>query len=458
MNLLSPRTSLRFHFSLVVVLIFTLLLPKVGLALVSADTPQSISGAIVCSDYYKPNSVRLNLAPTLSETVPGVPMAIAGNIKNEHKYPIVEGQLYMKVFKAEGETYSQVAQVLLEEGMTFREGEQRDLAFEWLVPLNFNAGEYHASFYFVANGQFDTTGYINSGGRSTYISTFSVSEANANPLVTFDQNSIKLNDKEFGAFSLPHAFGREGSVVVTADIQNPTDIDKVVEVTWISFKNKAIPSEEVGRITQGISIDANETKNISYEVPFLDLDEKIIVQGIVTDGDGQSIIQPYFLQYGEGNAHLNFVSVAEYPYQSNHPAVAFACVDLPNDRGYSLTLTTTDTDGNVLNEYTYDADILGETTGVASVFTPEKDLENFILSAKLTKEGNIIEEISVEYQGSSKSGQTNNDTNPLTDSKNTYLYLLIVTVIIIAGLAFVFILYRQKNEKGQDLSMINPTE
>lgn len=63
----------------------------------AASTP--IDGTVNCFDYYKFGSVQVDIASTQNNANPGETMKLVGKLINNNDYPIVEGSVYVKVFK-----------------------------------------------------------------------------------------------------------------------------------------------------------------------------------------------------------------------------------------------------------------------------------------------------------------------------------------------------------------------
>ena len=113
-------------------------------------------GAVDCFDYYHFGSVQVNLSPTLDQTVPGSTLTFRGVIKNENTYPIVDGTVYVKIFKRTEQDaqnvrdngYPLVDQFLLPETYTLAAKGEKQASFDWMVPVNAEGGEYYAAFFF----------------------------------------------------------------------------------------------------------------------------------------------------------------------------------------------------------------------------------------------------------------------------------------------------------------------
>ena len=66
------------------------------------DQLQAVSlppGTIDCFDHYTFGSVEVDVEPSLEQTIPGGELAFDGTIRNNNPYPVVNGQVYVKVFK-----------------------------------------------------------------------------------------------------------------------------------------------------------------------------------------------------------------------------------------------------------------------------------------------------------------------------------------------------------------------
>src|SRR3989339_1329531 len=63
-------------------------------------------GTVDCFDYYRFNSVQVDISPTHGATVPGTTIGFTGFVRNENSYPVVDGQVYVKIFRKGGDVIS----------------------------------------------------------------------------------------------------------------------------------------------------------------------------------------------------------------------------------------------------------------------------------------------------------------------------------------------------------------
>ena len=59
-------------------------------------------GTVNCFDYYHFGSVQVDVTPSVASAVSGVPITFTGTIKNANPYPVVDGSVYVKIFRQRG--------------------------------------------------------------------------------------------------------------------------------------------------------------------------------------------------------------------------------------------------------------------------------------------------------------------------------------------------------------------
>ncbi|MCR4285458.1 MAG: hypothetical protein NUW00_01030, partial [Candidatus Kaiserbacteria bacterium] len=126
-------------------------LPGQGSSTTPPAQPTSIPGTVNCFDYYHCGSVQVDAYPTLAQTIPGVPLTFVGKIKNSNTYPIVDGQVYAKIFhketgRDEGLThqngYPAVDFFLVKDNINVLAQSEEDITFDWKVPYGTKGGDY----------------------------------------------------------------------------------------------------------------------------------------------------------------------------------------------------------------------------------------------------------------------------------------------------------------------------
>ncbi len=139
------------YMRIIFVVLFGILFSVPALAANPSEKEKSPSavGMVDCFDYYHFGSVQVDLSPILDQTVPGATLTFQGKIKNENAYPIVDGTVYVKIFKRTGQSdqnmlengYPLVDQFLLPENFTVPAKGEKPASFHWTVPANAEGGE-----------------------------------------------------------------------------------------------------------------------------------------------------------------------------------------------------------------------------------------------------------------------------------------------------------------------------
>jgi hypothetical protein len=180
-----------------VVLDSDLVPPGPNLPQINANT----SGAVDCFDYYKFGSIQVQVAPYFGGQVnAGDSLLFGGELINNNPYPLVDGQIYMKIFKMEQDSdelfrengYPLVDFVLVEDNIALATGEVRPLEFGWTVPKNSAEGEYMAAFFFTTARSYNLLGLSFTDDVTGNTTSFTISSDEPYTPVVFDKNSVRL--------------------------------------------------------------------------------------------------------------------------------------------------------------------------------------------------------------------------------------------------------------------------
>jgi hypothetical protein len=139
---------------LVVFCIAVLSLPLVALA---QDVPPPALGQPTaaaapvgtgnCFDYYHFGSVQVDVTPSVASAVSGVPITFTGKIKNANPYPIVDGSVYVKIFRKRGDGSKDangpdVVDQFTADNLTIPANGQLPASITWNIPAYAASGDY----------------------------------------------------------------------------------------------------------------------------------------------------------------------------------------------------------------------------------------------------------------------------------------------------------------------------
>ena len=373
-------------------------------------SPEAPADSTNCFDDYSFGSVQVDAAPTLEQTLPGLPLTFSGTIKNANPYPVVNAQVYVKIFKKDQPTealtkqngYPLVAFFLAKDNIHINAKSDQPISFDWNVPAYAAGGDYEAAFYFTSAYRYNLLGLSFTDDVTGNKASFAITalDTTATP-VTFDKNRVSLNQTTFRFASYPPHFAKDESVTAFATITNPSNTEKTVSVTWITSQwDGILTTNERKRQTEIITLKPNSSKQLAYTPPTLTTSVTFL-QAIVKDHDAESILHIRFVRDGVEETRINFPSIASYPLKAGEANALFSCVhstNLPLVQYNLLTFTLKDDQNKIIERYEYAGDITGAMMGVKHPFTPQATYATFSLTATLQRNGQILEEVTQTYR------------------------------------------------------------
>jgi hypothetical protein len=427
------------------------------------ETAPMISGAVDCFDYYHFGSVQVDFSPTLSQTVPGATLFFQGTIKNENTYPIVDGSVYVKIFKRVGQSEQNVAdngypvvdQFMLPESYTLPAKGEKQAEFHWMVPVNAEGGEYYAAFFFQSARHYNLQGLSFTDDVVGNQAHFTVTNSDGMKLVAFDKNAVTLNGEKHRFANFPLHFKKDESVTAKIKIQNPKTEVAAVSLIWKHYAWDALRPEMLAD-TQGeiIELQPGETRTVEYTAQPISTAAVSYVVVEMHDGTSKSFLGIRFQRDGVLETNVNFPGVTSYPLQAGVETEMFACVhgtnfSEPVIKDNILTLTLRDMSGNVIDSYQYQGDVTANMMGFAYRFVPKETYTDFTLTTTLEHDGRIMEDVTQTYRCQDIDPKlcpqsASSASLDITEGITSFTGLVIVGVTVFFGLLVVFVVSRKK--------------
>ncbi len=399
----------------------------------------SPEGTVDCFDYYHFGSVQVDLPTTLTQTVPGATIGFPGEIKNANPYPIVNGQVYVKIFRQQaGENFDQengfdlVDQFSLDETFNIPANGSKKTSFLWKVPDNTPAGDYIATFFFQTAKRYNLLGLSFTDdvvGNQVY---FSVVSDRKISVVTFDKSTVTLNKQPHRFAAFPLHFSKDEPVSVVVKLVNPKNESVTVPIVWKLYNWDGLREENLKDTkTESVQMKPKEVKEISYSaLPIGTIVSYLVVE--TNDGPSKSILNIRFVRDGIEETRINFPSIMSYPLEKNKENTLFSCVHAVSDgvvKDNTLTLTLNDEKGRLIHSYEYAGNITSAMMGVKDLFTPKKNYTTFSLTATLKHKGEVVEEVKEVYDC--------RDINPDICPKKTNTGAIVLGSLILLSIIYV---------------------
>jgi hypothetical protein len=401
----------------------------------------------LCDDYQY-GSVQIPFEPTVLSTVPGVPLTFVGNIQNNNKYPLVRGQIYLKIFRKGNDKESVqrnghdlVYQGVVMEDLFLDANQEKPINFTWRVPNNTAEGEYQAAVFFQSSKKFNFLGLSFTDDIVGNTADFSITSEEKQQAVFLDKDSVTLNKTPYHFAAFPPHFGKDDVVIAEADLLNKTSNLKNVSITWTLYNWDALQEKNlIETRTEQIELKANERRRMSYTA------EKstgavsyLVVEA--QEGESKSILDVRFVRDEISEARINFSGIIRYPLKAGESNALFSCLhstNMPLVKDGELELSLKDFEGNTIHTYTYKGDVSGSMMEIKDEFVTDKDYSDFLASVSLKKSGEIVETVTQEYRCEDINPRLcPPEEIPQADSKILTITLLVVLLTSIFGTLFI---------------------
>ncbi len=418
------------------------------------------TGPLNCFDWYTFGSVQADLQPTLTQTIPGVALTFTGEVKNANAYPLLDGTLYVKIFKRDETTFAEgdgnivVDQFVVKDSITLPGNGSTKVSYDWKVPQNAEGGEYYAAYFFTTAKRYNLMGLSFTDDVVGNQAPFTITADNTTAKLSKTDTTLNGQNHHFAAFPLHFTAG--DTVTVKTTITNPTDQPKTLPLQWNQYAWDAMLEDNLRFTkTELVTLAPNETKEVSYEVQ-PQRESVVYITAITQDIEAKSVLNVRFVRDGIEETRINFPGVSQFPLEADKEQTLFACAhstNLPVVPGNTLTLTLADKAGNTIHQYKYEGDISGAMAGFGEAFTPAKNINYATLTATLERNGVTVEEVKQVYDctvidPNSCLPETEEGSGSLFDTlKHNALTIIIglFALTVIGAVAFAFIKKRRNH-------------
>jgi hypothetical protein len=204
---------------------------------IGAPIAQAPANTVNCFDYYHFGSVQVDVTPSVASAVSGVPITFTGTIKNANPYPIVDGSVYVKIFRERGDGSKDsngpdvVDQFYAADNLTIPANGQLPAGITWNIPAYAESGQYKIATFFTVSHKFNLLGLPFTDDVVGNTADFKVS-GELKDTAGFKKDAVTVNGEAYHFAAFPPRTGASKPVTVEATITNPTGESVTVPVTW----------------------------------------------------------------------------------------------------------------------------------------------------------------------------------------------------------------------------------
>jgi len=419
-------------------------------ALENPQTGGAPSGTVNCFDYYHFGSIQTQFTAQKYDVKQGDTIEFKGPINNQNDYPIVDGLLYIKVFRTRSTTKDAngpdvVDQFIVKDNLTIPAKGSIPVSFSWKVPESLTEGDYRIASFFMVQKKFNLLGLSFTNDVIGNAFNFRVVEKTPNTKnVQFDTAGVTINDKPYFFAAYPPRVESKTPAVVSAKIINSTNKDETVDITWNLYSWDSIhPDNFIRKVSEKVTIKANSSKNVQITINE-NTEPVYYLVGELKYKDSKSILDIRFVRPENNRLRINFPSVTSFPIQKGVSSTIFSCL---YNSGTSdvvengkLVLELTDSIGKKITDYIYEGAVTGNMMAVKKDFTPKKNYDHFFLTAQLWQGNKLTDQAKFEYDCNKI------DPNLCSKKSNLLLYILLVVVALILIIIVVVIFVKRKSK------------
>jgi len=406
MQKISRKTKINFYLFCSLFIFAIAFFPFGEKAIAAENQPADPETNLVnCFQYYSFGSIGISLSPERFTYYPESSITFKGTLENKNNYPVVDGQLFVKLFKRDPQGPEakngdfEIAEFSALNNINIDGKKTKEVNFDYSLPKGIANGEYSAQFFFNVSGKYNLAGLSFHNSIPGGTAAFRV----ASPLektIYFDKDNAKLNNKPYGFRKVNETLESNDSIVALVPLKNQTKNTAEIEIQkdvyfWDALNEKGKVDSKVEKI----SLAAGGSRDISYTIEEPQYSVYLIRFTAKSDA-GQSIISIRPTINGIFQPRLNYPALASFPLKTDQKSVIFSCFHNAGSlvKSGKLVLTLKDSEGNIIAEQAYNGAIPSEMVATAKEFIPKKNYAKVVLSASLYDDkGTLVDSSNQNY-------------------------------------------------------------
>ncbi len=412
---------------------------------------KSESDLVDCFQYYKFQSVDINLSPDKLQYQPEEKVTFQGKLTNKNRYPVFDGNLFVRISKVSDKFDQQgndiVDEFIAKRNIVLDKNFSQNIAFKWAVPTNLAEGKYRADFFFSVGKKFNLAGLPFTNEIVGGSSEFTVSSTVKNN-IHFQREATKVNGEKYNHIGNWPKVAPETKVVIEQTLVNPLDHEIKAKLSqklyfWDALNEKdLIDSQE-----KEIVLPANSQKTVTYTIP--SADKSVYYLQSVAEAEGvKTIVNTRIATDGVDWGRLNYPGLTKFPLKKGDKADLFTCFHNTGHSNFvgTVEVKLTDKKGRLVTRTSYQGSIGGEMQAIKKTFRCKKNYDYLKLSAQLKDStGLLMDQYSVELDNrllkdkvNQKAGLSAGNSVLKGENKLITTILIILGIIVVIILAFLF--------------------
>lgn len=358
---------------------------------------------VECFDYYTFQSVNVAVSPSKEIFQPGEKMIFSGTIANDNKYPIVDGNLFVRISEYNDNFFKEGHYIIDEffalENVSLEATSAKNVSFEWNVPVEASKGDYHVDYFFSVGKKFNLGGLPFSNEVVAGVSAFKVDSVNEN-YFSFDRGGTKINSEKYQQIGNWPIVKKDEQVVVSHKLNNTRPYDINAMVTFdLYFWDSLLKEDKIETKQVSVFVPSGGSEEVTYTISNA-TESVYYLNTVAQQGNLKSIVNTRFVTEGGERARLNYPSITKFPIKAGDEFTLFSCfhnTTYTSTEGF-VSVKISDKKGDEVAQETYEGFISSAMSAIKKDVTAQKDYDYLKLYAEIKdKDGNLIDEYETEF-------------------------------------------------------------
>ena len=422
-----------------------------------------IENGVDCFDYYEFQSVRVHALPENEDYLPGQDVRFIGNITNDNDYPVVDGNLYVRIaksrddFKKEG--HDVVDEFFVMEGVSLLANGSKDFEFTWNISPDLSGGKYVVSYFFTVGKKFNLGGLPFSNEIVAGLTDFSVKSQSLGGLY-FDRKNVKFNDQPYLHIGNWPSIEKGSNVGFKYNLSNTFDKDLDVLVSFTAYYWDSLREEDhIKSYAEEVTVPKDSSKEFIFNLENVDR-SVYYVQAKAESGTLKSMVNTRFVvENGEG-PRLNYPAITGFPIKEGDKVNLFTCfhnTTYANTEG-TVELELFDEKNKLVGSVKHEGLIPSAMSAIKSEISAKKDYDYLVLKARvLDKAGNEVDKYETVYSceqfGNCKI-KPESESGALAKNISSSLVMIIVFALLFLIVVVVVISKSMRGKKNMKIFVI----
>jgi hypothetical protein len=391
------------------------------------------------SDYYKFGSIKVDLQSERASYVPGDKIKFSGTITNTNFYPIINGEVYVRIFQ-ENEINARkngdyvIDEFFVLENINLMPSEKKNVNFNWNIPPSAFKGDYKLATFFTVDKKYNMSGLSFTSNVYASFCTFEIKGNNQGRII-FDRNNAKFNNEPYLFRSYIPQLTSKDKAEISILLNNTYNVSKNVRITYDLYSWDALSEEnKVKSDSEDLVIGPNSYRTIKYSLDGFDLSVYLLKITAISKTD-KSIVDIRFSVNDIPMARINYAGITKFPLVKGEKAKAFVCFHGVNDSGFNgkIDLNLKDNGGNIIASKEYRGNITGDVMLETADISANQNLSLLNLESELSDANRkVIDSFSGTYDISKLSPGYVEETSEKENKTGIYIVLFLLLIIVSA--------------------------